>query len=427
MKNKLQSFIKRLKSKMKPILLSILSSLIVLIISYIASNLNYASSSSLTPQVWVEKFFGDKDKKMPDDIILLNVGYDRTVKKYYLPVPGKIDSTYYVQGNPVTIEKDTVTYVYQGKIDVTDYEKLYKFLSVAHEADNYKYILCDLRFEDGVQEDSITNKLFELIAEMPRFCAAKHNSKIQAKNFPPNKSAYSDAIVSFVESNVTRIPIYQDGSSSLPLKMAEEITGKTMTHFGPLYFWDGHLCSRIIFPSFNVYYNDALDYLRVNKDFPFKNISQYGAIMVGDSVKYIDTDYITDDIDGKIIIIGDYVNDTHDSYVENIPGPLILYNTYMGVIKEHHLVRWFPTLLLFLLYTCISYCIITRVSIFDIKFLSSFSQSTVGYFLTSFVSLSLVFILVSLICYKISHIVFDFFIPSIYFSIFTLWYKYKKN
>lgn len=412
MKKKLQSYINKIKANKKPILLSMLSSLTVLIISYIASNVNYASSSSLTPQVWVEKFFGDKNKEVPNDIILLNVGYDRSIKKYSTPVVG---------------DKDSITYVYQGNLDVTDYKKLYDFLSIAHEADNYKYILCDLRFEDGIQEDSTTNKLFELIAKMPHFCAAKHSAKIQSQNFPTDKSAYSDAIVSFTESNVTRIPLYENGDVTLPLKMAEDISGKKLTKFGPLYFWDGKLCSRIIFPSFEVYYNDALDYLKENKCLPFENIGQFGTVMVGDSIKYIDTDYITDEIDGKIVIIGNYVNDVHDSYVESIPGPLILYNTCLGIMKGHHLVKWLPVFMLFILYACISYCIISRLTIFDIKFLSSFCMSKIGYFLTSFVSLSLIFILISIISYKCSHIVFDFFIPSIYFTILSICYKYIKH
>lgn len=384
----------------------------ILLLSYFASNFVYPLDGSLSPIMWTEILLNRKKPNLPDDLLLVNVSFDKELRNYYQPLVMTKDDG-----------KDTISYICQGKIAVTDRSKLFTFLSEAKRANNYKYIFLDIRFQDRVEADTISTSLYELISSMDRIVVAKHSSIEQSSPILANKSAYSDAPISKMESNITRLPLLYNNESTLPMYAMEDYTNCKLRYFGPFYFMDGHLCSRTIFPTFSVYFNDIDDAFSSPDKYQFVNLGQ----IVSYQINCPEDFPISSETDNKYVLIGDFINDTHDTYLgEQLAGPLILFNMFMNLMDHKHYVSFWGTVFLFVLYSLIALFIIEDKHILDFPYLKSLNTSKIGFFISSFVSLSIIFVVLTILSYVVFGLIYDVFIPSVSFSILSLWIRFKK-
>ncbi len=61
---------------------------------------------------------------------------------------------------------------------------------------------------------------------------------------------------------------------------------------------------------------------------------------------------------GKIVLIGDFDADVHDTYVGPLPGPLIHYYAYRDLKRGHHIFGLWSTIVIWLVYFAISYVLL---------------------------------------------------------------------
>ena len=136
----------------KRIAISVLLSVAVLLLSYIAGNsarpLAGEKSVLVKLNSW-KTMLGLAHDSVPDDVLLVNVAYDKMLVDYT------------EDGLPI------------GQETITDRRKLLEFLTKAREADNYKFIMMDVILEQGITTE-YDSALFHAIAQMPRIVIPVH-------------------------------------------------------------------------------------------------------------------------------------------------------------------------------------------------------------------------------------------------------------
>lgn len=389
------------------ICLSSFSALFLIILSYALDATPLPIGGEVSVGQWLERFRAlvksDSDN-IPDSIFLVNVTYDKTL----------VDYEARIFSNDSNSPKLPV-----GKITTTDRKKLYDFLSVADSLRNYRYILLDVRFEDDIENDTITEALFSLIGKMDNIVFAMHEGGNSAEGAPIEKAAYSDYHTTFLVSDVVKYPLMKRSESnipyslSMPAKMFSDLNNGSFTTSGLITYYNGHLCRRTVYPSFPI----RITSWAKESDEDQSPIIQYHNL--GEDLVNLDNykEVIGELIDNRIVVIGDLVEDIHDTYIGLQPGALINLNSYIALCRDEHLISWLGFISQFALYFIISWCIIRRVSIIDK--ISIFRNKNYGVirFLLSFISYSVILTVASAIIYIYSGSIFSIALPSLYFTI----------
>ena len=213
-----------MKTNVKRLTLAVLLSIVVILTSYFVGNTSYPMAGEKAALVklnnW-KSYLNLTHDSVPDDVLLLNVSYDKTMTPY--------------QEEGLEL----------GQIPITDRRKLLDFLTKARQADNYKYIMMDVILERGIETES-DSALFHTIASMPRIVIPVHSDVPLQDSILYAKAANADYNITHDETNFTRFQFLNDGVPSMPLKMYEAQTGNTIEKHGPFYTCDGHLCSSAI-------------------------------------------------------------------------------------------------------------------------------------------------------------------------------------
>ena len=381
----------------------------LLCLSYLFNSLPYSFGGDVSAQVWAERIgfiFNGRRNHLPDSIALVNVAYDKTLADY----DGRLYST------PGDNRRAP-----SGRIALTDRRKLLDFLKAAKNS-RYRYIMLDVRFDDDIESDSVSLALFGLIGSMERIVFAVHEGSDPVADAPLDKAAFGDYNITAFESNAVKYPIVHGDRPSMASAMYSDLNGGRITTFGPLTFDRGALCLRSLFLDYPVRVFDRAvesDGL-MPADYYYMNLGV--DLLAGpDSVARI-RDYV----DGRIVVIGDFDNDVHDTSIGQLAGSLINLNAYISLSQGRHKISWPYVVMLFAIYALIALCLIKRQSPVDMIPALRRRKSTALRFLFSLVGFSVVLSLLSLLLYLAAGIIYSIVLPSLYFSLISLWIEKRK-
>ena len=321
------------------------------------------------------------------DAYFVNVGYDKQV----------ID----VQVSPLD----------SGRMVITDRKMLLDFLNIAERAD-YKYIFLDIRFEKGFNTDS-DSVLFAKIASMRDIVIAHHyepckdeqgnlyNSFAIADSILLPKTAYNDYYTSVFSSNFTRYPYLLDDRSSVALRMYQDIDGKTVKRCGWFYKNDGTLCENCPFIPIkggisSVTSENALT-------------AQY--CNLGPFLMTLPKQQLIEDMKGKIVVVGDFNEDIHDTYMSMQPGPYLTYLAYKYLASGGNNLSILLLVILTLLYFCIVWIILQG------RRLLSWGKYRALRIFTALISWSFFLMATCLIVYLCTGYTFNVLLPSLIISL----------
>lgn len=259
---------------------------------------------------FVRNTFGEAEDD--NDAFFVNVGYDKQ------------------------IVNRQVTTTDIGHSVITDRKVLLDFLTIAEKA-NYKYIFLDIRFEKGYNTEW-DKALFSQIAKMNNIVVAHHfespneNNKSTvfnkfeiADSILMSKIAYNDYHTTIFSSSFTRYQYLQENRISVALRMYQDINGKTINRKSGLYFNDGTLCENCPFIP-----------LKRRIEQPIGDGTEADYLNLGPFLMTLPEEILVSDLDGKIIVVGDFIDDIHDTYMGMHSGPYLTYLAYKYLAKGNN-------------------------------------------------------------------------------------------
>lgn len=334
-KNRILRFVIRIKMMKNSIrfspsilCLGITISIFILLVDYFAGNFSYPildTSADLGLQAFFKEF-RDTDENN-DQLYTVNTSHDYALA--------------------TTVEYGDTT----GTTAVSDRAKVAEFLRIASKAD-YKYIILDIHFENTLftPYDSL---LYSQIGSMPRILFSKHRENIDENYGPPGETPETlmaiDRKGSFADyrsmwtDGFSRYEYIQDGKESIALRLYKDINGKSIrrTWWGGYVDSDGNLCRNLQFVPFP---KSAI----LSKE----KKGQYLHRFLGHQILDINTEKeLINWLKDKIILIGNFDEDVHDTYIGSVPGPLIHYYGWRTLERGGHKINWWLELFLFVFYT----------------------------------------------------------------------------
>ena len=344
---------------------------------------------------------------------------------------------------------------YYGKVSITDRAMLLRFLRDLEKYDNYREVFIDIRFEKGLETEH-DSALVEQLVNMRNVFVAKHWDYEAKADYPviddriSEHSAYADYGSTLFNNSFTKYQFLQPGGPSAALKIYEDLDGRGIKRFGHNFFsiyWDRGLCfnSQFIRIAEDYSYGDEF---RLNGDDKFHNL---GNGIYGYMAEYPEVfDRFFKDLENKIVIVGDFVFDTHDTYYKKQPGPYLNYLAYTSLHEGSHIVNPWISIVVYLLYVLILLIIVEYVWPANI-FTDSIRKMNIWisersdriyrwrlfrwmrglrqliHFTLSFLGYAFLF---SLLCFLLSLVTgfyISVFIPSVFFSLVEFGYKYKSH
>jgi len=377
----------KLKKKRIALLVSLCNAIVLTLMTYWLNNQPLFTGEDLNNHAWMEwikKKVGLAHETKHNDVIYVNVGYD----KQFVEVRDSFEMLI-------------------GKTDITDRMKLLTFLKILRKTGTYKYVFLDIRFEKGLEVPDADSTLFAEIKQMRDIVVADHSDIEIADSSLLQKSALADFKSTIVETNFVRYKYSYAGKCTMPLYAYKELTGKDIEGNGLYYTCDGKLCYNSLFIEFPVEtfgeYDAAKDkqYYHLGSEL----LENYTAEDIGDLTK------------GKYVIIGDMIEDLHDTYSGKRPGSVIIYYAFNALLQGKHFVSYGLVLFLAILYFLISFSLFNRQSLLErIPFVRK-SRSTLLHFVLSLIEYTFILSLVVLMLNMFMSITVSIFLPSVYFAI----------
>lgn len=311
-----------------------------LILSYFLSNLPFSIKGEkmlLRRVEMIKNWFGPKENRAIDSVLFVNVTYDKVM----LPIANEY-------GRPI------------GRLPITDRQKLLRMLQFLKEKNDYKYILLDVFFAEGV-ETEWDSALFATIASMPRIIIPHHEDKELADTCLISKSGMASFNESFWVYGFTKYPYFRKGEKTLPVKMYEEKTGRNFRKFGPFYSDGWRLVNSSEFLPLDVMANTVFDdngkriWYNLGVNLLDDCILELGG--ASDSSLFKSPELTK----GKYIVIGSFQGDDMISTFKGpLSGAIVNYDAFCSLMKGRHRISFGFVLALFALYFFVSYLILNE-------------------------------------------------------------------
>ena len=300
-----------------------------------------------------------------------------------------------------------------GRTDVTDRAKLLELLQLAKETDTYKYLVLDVRFEEGNYQEC-DDALFRQIRDMDRIVVATHKDIITPAGFPKEKSALADYYSTITATNFERFEYVHSGMPSVPLYAYNELTGNDIRMTACFATCAGRLCQKSVFLKFPSVHFDKV---KANGD---QRYYEMGHEILSDL-----RGEFADMAEDKVVVIGNFVEDLHDTYIGMKPGPYILYKALRALERGDHFVNWWYLLLFACVYFFISCVLLMRHSLLNsIPFIRN-SKSRLLHFCLTFLGCGMLITILNVLLFSNGHI-HSILFPSIYFAILKYVLTYKR-
>ncbi len=323
---------------------------------------------------------GHTPRPLDDDILAVNIAYDR-----------QLTPIYDEYGLPC------------GEIDVTDREKLTRFLSLAQKTD-YKAIAIDVFFNESLPSYG-DSALFSLINQMPRIVVPYHSGESVTPMINTERLGAADYDINLMSNNFSKYSFLStDGMPSIANRLLEYTGGGTASRLTPC----------MILPLETEL---SAPYHPESGDKTWYNLG----VDILDCLSDQETSQLCKD---KVIVIGDYTeNDIHDSYIGQVSGPAIHINAFLALRNGRDHINPWSALLSIAIYFCICGALVFGKSIWEII---DWHPGTIICFILSFFGFEVLLSLLQILQFYLFNEFHDTFLVSLFLSGFSI-YCQKLN
>lgn len=407
-----RNFIALIKRQSRKIFTSLGLSALIIFLCYLMNNCPYPYWDSLDKFSWMEYVLSNIAPHTIDtsDALFINVSHDKQI----------VDVNFVRHLGDTCFEKEDYTFksdgLLHGTIDITNREHLLQFLQKAEKANTYKYIFLDIYFEQGINTET-DDSLFAQIDKMRNVAYSRHSDIENHEKAPYFKGVINDYFTTRVNTSFTRYQYVQDGNESAPLRIFTEpdsANNKTIKKWGPFYYSNGQLCQNSPF-------------MRIPED--FKVVARMKYLDLGPELM---NDNWSDDIweqrlKDKVVFVGNYEEDVHDTYNGKQPGSYLIYLAYKELCEGKHIVSWKSIGFLFFIYVVICMFIMNRKSIWQFIPCIRRSKNKLLLFVLDMFGYTTLLSLLSIVFYVWFNDIYNVFFPSLIFSVLSLISSYKNK
>lgn len=303
----------------------------------------------------------------------------------------------------------------QGVEVITDRLKLADFLNLINKVsgNDYQYIIYDLLSDRASPDDP---KLRQAINQTARIITAYKldNNGINATVFTDAASGYVgyNASSGFLttKSLIKYNLISGESLESLPAVLYEKLHRKKIQKFAGLALINGRLSVNSLFVDLRIRNFNLNDGKGNTKVYDFDGLLEL--------LKLDGNVFFEKFLKGKIIIIGDFESDVHETVFGTMPGSLILYNVFLSL-------KYGDTMITFklLVFITVSFVLISLMLLYPPKWLEQFHEwceiVPVGLFLGELFLYTFLIWLVSFLCYLFFNFQLNIVSLSLYLSLFA--------
>ena len=394
--------------KQKRVIWSAVISIGFLLLSYCLTNLDFPISGEkalLYRFELVRNYLFPRECTVNDSILLIDVSFDKT--------PIKVTDEYEM---PI------------GDIQITDRKKLLELLQELKRRDDYKYILLDVFFgQKG--ETSQDSALYATICSMDRIVVPCHSDEALADSSLIGKAGLADYTTTYKEGGFVKYPYMSDDGVSLPLRMYEHMTGRTIRKHWFIYTDGWRLVRKSIVLTFDINAKSAY-----NED--GEKVWYYlGADILGNEEENGLLYEIPELTKDKYIVIGALQgDDNHSTYIGSVSGTLINLNACFSLLHDHHVVSVTLVVIMFFAFFLLAYLTLARQ---DLRGLADDMTQKHNYrwrtrmmtlsALCSWIGYSLFLTILCILTYVFLGEVYEIFITSTMFYLLSLAVKYTDK
>lgn len=381
------------------IIFSLIHTIVLMTVVYLIWNEpgDFNDGGSFLQKVHVLKKAKGATDTIPSDLMLINTCYDHVM------VPAVDDS------------------VELGVIDITDREKLLTLFQTLNRYQNYRYIVCDIIFDEKYKT-SADSALFGLLGQMKRCVVPKPTYKEVLPDELEGISAVSAYEKTIVNNNFLKYQYLTPDGASIALKMAQDMDDINIKKWGPFYTLDGHLCINSHIPDIST--NVTSIYRQTGKHSADLNVYQLGKDILVD---------VDDDDEGfyadKIIMIGDFFEkDTHETVAGKIPGIIIIYNAYKDLAEKRNVPAFLMWLSMFIVFFAVTLLITRGKSLHDLirNRCKRINKSPLLSLVVDWLGFELLFIILGVATYLFYGLYVDAWIGASYFIVFEKTYPVAR-
>ncbi len=225
-------------------------------------------------------------------------------------------------------------------------EKLLQLLQYLQKNNDYKYIMLDILFVKALSIPS-DSALHRLIASMDRIVIPYVFNEEIADSCLLAKTGSARYNYSSMDDDFQKYPYVFNGIKSVPLKMYEEMTGNTIDSLGCFYYDNGLVRKSLLltYETLGV----PRGYEDIHKDLLGKELLSPDED--GETIFDTDSHYAN----GKYVLIGDFEDDRHGTYMGKLSGPIINYCAYIALLHGHHRMSMWLSVIMFVVFFVLSF------------------------------------------------------------------------
>lgn len=406
-------FIALIKRQSRKIFASLGLSALIIFLCYLMNNCPYPYWDSLDKFSWMEYVLSNIAPHTIDtsDALFINVSHDKQVVEVsYNRYLGDPD----YNGESYTYSPEGFL---KGRMDITNRDTLLSFLKKAEKADSYKYIFLDIRFEENINTET-DSLLHAQISRMRNVAYSTHSDIKDHEKADHSKAAINDYSTTRINTSFTRWQYLQDeGKKSTPLLIYTSVDtthNKTIKKWGPFYYSNGQLCQNSPF-------------MRIPED--FREVALLKYLDLGPELM---NDNWSDDIweqrlKDKVVFVGNYEEDVHDTYNGKQPGSYLIYLAYKELCEGKHIVSWKSIGFLFFIYVVICMFIMNRKSIWQFIPCIRRSKNKLLLFVLDMFGYTTLLSVMTIVLYVWFNDIYNVFFPSLIFSVLSLISSYKNK
>jgi hypothetical protein len=388
----------RQHSRRKLIIISILNSILMLGLAYYWLSLPRTFGDEAFFIKWSslvrKSLLGFDDKPNPQEVLFIDVSGSKTT------IPDMKAFSFMPEAG------------YHRKVITNRAELAELFRYMEPYRQDIKFVLCDVLFEDTTAYDQ------QLEASMQRFgdriLAVSHLEEGKKLVQPTIDIPHGLATYRSTSGSFLKFPILlEDSLKTIPTLMHERLDGKKYSPLGPMHTFSGRLSLPSPIVDFKIRPSD----FREGSDLSESNyaINPLGTILEAHTV--MEPKEYAKFFQNKIILIGDFENDMHATPFGNSAGMLLVFNAYLTMADQQHIIRLRWIGFLFLAFLLLSYRIFADIQTSKPKFITKIFNSRIGQLIIESVDEMVILIIVTLLSYFLFNIHINILILFIYLKL----------